>query len=364
MLKTMNHETCPSTSRETDAVTGALLGCALGDSIGLPFEGISARRIERLAPGPLQQRLLFGRGMISDDTEHSCLVAQALTASGGEAQAFGRNLAWRLRWWFLSLPAGIGLGTLRSAIKLWLGFPYHKSGVHSAGNGPMMRSAIIGAWAGRDDELRESLVTISSRITHSDPRAERAAQVVAKASALGLEQETISPDRAGRYFATWTADDEALKTLVQQAADSAASNQTAREFCRDIGMDKGVSGYCYSSLAVALQIWLRHHGDAKQAITEAVRCGGDTDTVGAIVGGMVGARVGRNGLPREWLDRLADWPRSVGWMESLCAQLNRCRAAGSRQRPNYVFYPFALARNLGFIAVVLAHGFRRLAPPY
>ena len=360
----MQHDTDTSTSRDSDAVTGALLGCAVGDSIGLPFEGISPRRIERLAPGPLRQRLLFGRGMISDDTEHSCLVAQALIASGGDARAFGRNLAWRLRWWFLSLPAGIGLGTLRSAIKLWLGFPYHKSGVRSAGNGPMMRSAIIGAWAGGDDDLRESLVGISSRITHSDPRAERAAQVVALASALGIAQETITPEAAPRYFARWAAADEALETLVQQAADSAARNQTAREFCRDIGMVKGVSGYCYSSLAVALQIWLRHHDDAEAAITEAVRCGGDTDTVAAIVGGMVGARVGTGGLPQEWLRGLVDWPRSRGWMESLCAQLNWCRAAGIRQRPRYVFFPFALLRNLGFIGIVLAHGFRRLAPPY
>ncbi len=129
-------------------------------------------------------------------------------------------------------------------------------------------------------------------------------------------------------------------------------------------MNKGVSGYCYSSLAVALQIWLRHYDDAQAAITEAVRCGGDTDTVAAIVGGMVGARVGRSGLPDAWLRDLTDWPRSVAWMDALCAQLNRCRTTGIRQKPRYVFYPFALLRNLGFIVIVLAHGFRRLAPPY
>jgi ADP-ribosylglycohydrolase len=347
-----------------DPLTGCLLGCALGDSVGLPFEGISARRIRRLNPGPLKQRLLLGHGMISDDTEHSCLVAQALIASGGDAQAFGRNMAWRLRWWFLSLPAGIGLGTLRSSIKLWLGFPYHKSGARSAGNGPMMRSAIIGAYAGSDHRMREDLVAASSRITHSDPRAERAAQVVACATALGLEHETISPAQAERYFEKWSRDDEALQSLVQRAAQSAAHNQDAQQFCKDNDMGKGVSGFCYSTLAVVLQIWLRHYDDVEAAITEAVRCGGDTDTVAAIIGGIVGARTGRDRLPQAWLQRLTDWPRSVKWMESLCAQLNRCRAAGTRQTPKYVFYPFALTRNLLFILVVLAHGFRRLAPPY
>ena len=179
-------------------MTGSLLGCALGDSIGLPFEGISTRRIKRLNPGPLRQRLVFGHGMISDDTEHSCAVAQSLIASAGNADLFGRNLAWRLRWWFLTLPGGIGLGTLRSAIKLWIGFPYHKSGVNSAGNGPMMRSAIFGAFAADNDRLREELVAVSSEITHSDPRAGRAAQIVARAASLGANNEKISPRFASR----------------------------------------------------------------------------------------------------------------------------------------------------------------------
>jgi len=37
-----------------------LLGGALGDSVGLPSEGMNARRIARLRPGPLRQALVFG----------------------------------------------------------------------------------------------------------------------------------------------------------------------------------------------------------------------------------------------------------------------------------------------------------------
>jgi ADP-ribosyl-[dinitrogen reductase] hydrolase len=349
---------------KADPITGSLLGCALGDSIGLPFEGISARRIKRLNPGPLRQRLVFGHGMISDDTEHSCLVAQSLIASGGDADLFGRGMAWRLRWWFLSLPAGIGFGTLRSAIKLWLGFPYHKSGANSAGNGPMMRSAIIGVFAADDDRLREGLVAISSRITHSDPRAERAAQVVARAASLGANNEDISPEHASRYFEKWMSDDDGLKTLVEQAAQSAALNETAQEFCKKQNMAKGVSGYCYSTLAVVLQIWFRFHDDLEAAVTEAVGCGGDTDTVAAIIGGMVGAKVGKRGLPDNWMNRLTDWPRSVAWMESLSDQLNNVKNSGTRERPKSLFFPFVLLRNLVFMIIVLTHGFRRLLPPY
>ena len=347
-----------------DAITGSLLGCALGDSIGLPFEGISAQRIGRLNPGPFRQRLVFGHGMISDDTEHSCMVAQSLIASGGDADLFGRNMAWRLRWWFLTLPAGIGFGTLRSALKLWIGFPYNKSGANSAGNGPMMRSAIIGAFAADDGDLRKEIVSVSSQITHSDPRAERAAQVVAKAGSLGANHEEISARLAGSYFENWMSEDDELKTLVEQAAQSAMANESARQFCENHNMARGVSGYCYSTLAVVLQIWFRCHDDLERAITEAIGCGGDTDTVAAIVGGMVGAKVGKSGLPEHWLRRLIDWPRSVGWMESLCQQLSSIKDSGNSSRPRYIFFPFALMRNMAFLLIVLVHGFRRLLPPY
>src|SRR6185436_14806633 len=114
-----------------------LLGCAVGDSIGLPREGLSPRRAQRLfGSGPLTHRLVFGRGMISDDTEHACMTMQALLASNGDVDRFRRSLAWRLRGWLVTLPAGIGWATLRSIVKLWLGF---SGGVSSAGNGPAMR---------------------------------------------------------------------------------------------------------------------------------------------------------------------------------------------------------------------------------
>ncbi|RYD35828.1 MAG: ADP-ribosylglycohydrolase family protein, partial [Verrucomicrobiaceae bacterium] len=56
----------------------SMLGTALGDSLGLPSEGMSRGRIARRWKGELQQRFLFGRGMLSDDTEHTIMVAQAL----------------------------------------------------------------------------------------------------------------------------------------------------------------------------------------------------------------------------------------------------------------------------------------------
>ena len=77
----------------SDAVLGALLGCAVGDAIGLPYEGLSKRRGIRLLGAPDRHRFLFGRGMVSDDTEHTCMVAMALCQHPADA-------AWPRLWYY------------------------------------------------------------------------------------------------------------------------------------------------------------------------------------------------------------------------------------------------------------------------
>src|SRR5690349_508584 len=91
-----------------DAAAGSLLGTAVGDAVGLPCEGLSRRRQARFGFSLDNYSLLPNRGMCSDDTDHACMVAQALAASGGDVKKFSSSLAWRLRFWFLGLPAGIG----------------------------------------------------------------------------------------------------------------------------------------------------------------------------------------------------------------------------------------------------------------
>ena len=155
----------------------------MGDSVGLPREGLSRRRAQCFyGNSQLRQRLLFGRGMISDDTEHTCMVAQALLASGSDPDKFAESLAWRLRGWLTGLPAGVGLATLKSIARLWIGYSWRNSGVWSAGNGPAMRAPIIGVFAGDNDELLRTLVNRSTRMTHTDPLAEQGALLIAKAA--------------------------------------------------------------------------------------------------------------------------------------------------------------------------------------
>ena len=97
---------------------------------------------------------------------------------------------------------------------------------------------------------------------------------------------------------------------------------------------------------------------------EVVACGGDTDTTGAIVGGIVGTGVGTEGIPREWLAGLWEWPRSVAWMRRLAQQCGQARDGDNATRPPEVPFLGVLLRNLAFLGVVLAHVFRRALPPY
>ncbi|HZP82530.1 MAG TPA: ADP-ribosylglycohydrolase family protein, partial [Chthonomonadaceae bacterium] len=348
------------------AIVGCLIGTAVGDAIGLPCEGLSKQRQQRLYPNIARYHLLFGRGMVSDDTEHTCMVAQALLVSGGETRLFAASLARQLRFWLLGIPAGIGYATLRAILKLWLGFPPGKSGVFSAGNGPAMRSALLGICCGHDlDRLRE-LVRAATHITHTDPKAEYGALAVALAAYTASRQrEAIDPAAyCQRLHALLGTEASELLELAAQAAESAQAGESVQDFAVKIGLDSGVSGYIYHTVPVVLQAWFRYPTDYRSGILEIVRCGGDTDTTAAILGGILGAAVGEDGIPPEWRDGLWEWPRTVAWMERLGQQSARAVPDGTPQRALPLPTISLFARNLLFLCVVLFHGFRRLLPPY
>jgi ADP-ribosyl-[dinitrogen reductase] hydrolase len=346
------------------AAQGSLMGTAIGDAIGLPFEGLSAHRLSKLNPLPLRHRFLFGCGMMSDDTEHSCIVANALILSAGEVNAFTGNLAWSLRFWFGGLPAGIGIATLKACLKLWLFIPANRSGVYSAGNGPAMRSAILGVYAFDDAELRQTLVAINTRITHRDPRALKGALIIAELAAKNCADTPLSVDDCLTSLSHIVAQDEELLDLINGAIISAKKGQSVGEYCAEIGQSKGVGGYIYHTLPVVLQIVLRHNDDYREAISEAVIAGGDTDTVAAIVGGIVGARTGVKGIPEEWIAGLWDWPRDKTYLRLLGEELAAVKHYNKPGRTQWMDPVRLLIRNSFFMVWVLAHGFRRLLPPY
>ncbi|HJZ90265.1 MAG TPA: ADP-ribosylglycohydrolase family protein, partial [Gemmataceae bacterium] len=292
-------------------IIGCLVGTAIGDALGLPHEGLSPRRARRLFPDVDHFHFLFGRGMFSDDTEHACMTAQCLLAAGGDMTRFSRSLAWRLRWWLVGCPLGTGRATLLSCIRLWLGFSAKSSGVNSAGNGPCMRAPVVGLAYGTESELLRKFVRGVTRITHTDPRAESAALVVAVAthlSAGGVGPAREVPERLIAEIGPGAGD---LVPLIRRAANSVEAGQPTEAFAVDLGLGRGVSGFVIHTVPVVLHAWLRFPEDYASAVRSVIRCGGDTDTTAAIVGGIVGARVGVEGIPEEWRAGLAEWPRNL-----------------------------------------------------
>ncbi len=344
-----------------ERVRGVLLGTAVGDAVGLPAEGVSRRRVARLFTGRWQHRLIGRHGMLSDDTDHTLFVAQALLAHPDSVKKFSRRLGWSLRGWLLSLPAGIGMATGKAIIKLWLGFSPHKSGIYSAGNGAAMRVAPIGAVFADDSDKLADYVHASTVITHSDPRAEIGALSVAKVVAWCLHSganERIDRDSFFELLRS-CADEPEWNDLLYKMAVAIAEDKSAQEFADALGQQKGVSGYVYRTVPVALYAWYRHFGDYEATLSAVFNCGGDTDTVGAIAGAMAGAVVGEQSIPADWVEGISDWPRNVALLRKVADRLS----AGEGGAVRY-FWPATLLRNLLFLIIVLAHGFRRLLPPY
>ncbi len=346
------------------AIVGCILGTAVGDALGLPYEGMSPRRARALLGPPDRHRFVWGRGMISDDTEHTCMVAQSLIECGHDVDAFARRFAARLRWWLLALPAGVGKATARSCVKLWFGIGPAKSGVYSAGNGPAMRAAILGATI---DDLPQLLnfVRASSRITHSDPKAEYGAVAIALAAREASQNKRVNAQRWLELVSqSLPGGATELVELLRSALLSVARHESTVQYAKELKLDRGVTGYTYHTVPVAIHCWLSFPDDFRRAVTSAIECGGDADTTAAIVGGIVGAAVGRDAIPAAWLNSIWEWPRSVPWMESLGKELAEAWSSSRFAPAPSVNSMAVVLRNLLFLAVVLFHGFRRLGPPY
>jgi ADP-ribosyl-[dinitrogen reductase] hydrolase len=333
---------------------GCLLGCALGDSLLLPAEGLSRAAVARRFTGPLRHRLVGGWGMVSDDTEHTFLAAQAMLAAGDDADLFARQLARRLRWWLLGVPAGCGRATALGLLRAWCGVPPGRSGIVSAGNGPAMRSAIIGLRWAEDADRRHAFIAASTAITHRDQRALTAALAVAEAAAW-----TTQGGEETALWQTWRGldADAGWQRLCDLMHAHLADRKPVEALAEALDCTRGVSGYAMHSVPVALYAWLRHRHAPEDGLGAILACGGDTDTVGAIAGALYGCDDGERGFPAAWIDGIRDWPLAPHRLRAAAAALARPDGV-----PVAWAWPLLPLRNAVFLVIVLAHGLRRLSP--
>lgn len=206
------------------------------------------------------------------------MVAQSLIVSGGEEQAFIAAFAWRLRFWLLGLSGSISLATLVAITRLWLGISPYSSGVDSATNEPATRSAIIGVCYGSQPQQMLSLVKASTKITHSDPKAEYGAIAVAVAANLSAHQSFVSPENYYQSLQSCLGNEaEEFLNLIRLVGESVKRKETGAVFAHSIGNGNSISSYTYVTIPVVLQIWLRYQHDYFGGIKEIISLGGDVE---------------------------------------------------------------------------------------
>ena len=97
----------------------------------------------------------------------------------------------------------------------------------------------------------------------------------------------------------------------------------------------GASGYVVHAVLFATFCFLRYGDDPLRSLTEAISAGGDTDTIGAILGGWLGALHGESGLPDDLIARIHDGPFGPTHLRALAACLADTREGRRSPIPSY-----------------------------
>ncbi|MBB5352382.1 ADP-ribosylglycohydrolase [Haloferula luteola] len=345
-----------------ERIHALLLGTAIGDSVGLPAEGLSPANIAKRAWGsPWKQRFIASKGMWSDDTEHTILLTQALNHSHGDPRVFQRHLARSFRYWMLLLPAGVGFATARSIIKLWFGFSADRSGVFSAGNGPMMRAALLGPAFPHQPEKRQAWNRLQTRITHTDPKAEWSSRAIVEIAALFAEEDHPTTEQLFERVSFADSSTEFRRLLDDTHRSLIEGESLATLITRWGGHPhRGISGYAYHTLAAILYVGVRHDWRAEVALPEVWSLGGDTDTTGAILGALCGCRHGLSEVPKNWTHGILEFPAGPTCFATLAKSI--CQGHPLRVRGD--LSPRVALRNLLFLAIVLGHVLIRWIPRF
>jgi hypothetical protein len=144
----------------------------------------------------------------------------------------------------------------------------------------------------------------------------------------------------GPAAARAVVEEPSLGAALDRAAELARSRASTSEAARVLG----TTGFVLHTVPFAHYCHLRHGGDA---LVEAVNAGGDTDTIGAIVGAWTGP-------PPHLVELLGDGPFGRSHLRALARALAR-----GEPPPRYSAVR-ALVRNMALYPVILAHGMRRL----
>ncbi|WP_171164157.1 ADP-ribosylglycohydrolase family protein [Streptomyces sp. I05A-00742] len=275
---------------------GAVVGSAVGDALGAPFEFGPAGMFSARFPGGSRTADLcagggWDAGEATDDTQMAVLVAESLLERGrlDLPDVFGR-----FQRWARSEPKDIGLQTedVLTNGKPWdeAAAAHRAVNLRAAGNGALMRATPSAVWFARSG--RAATMDGARRIaalTHGDPAAGEGTAVFHELIRVALSGgdplgalpgilEAVDPMHRPRYAA--------VLAPGWQPGDATEFN--------------GAVWPCLGSAVWAL----RTTSSFADAVCAAVDLGGDTDTVAAVTGGLAGAVYGVGAIPARWTERL------------------------------------------------------------
>lgn len=308
-----------------------MLGLAIGDALGATheFKSIAAPPFPTLATGPLTGIVGGGpfglaAGQVTDDTQMATCLFASLRLSGGfdPTDVAARYVAWSHVAFDIGTQTSRAVAllkpphrTLEAGKEVWL-----KSGRNAAANGSLMRTAPIGALLTDSPDERRRAAVADSALTHYDPRcrlacaafdAAIAAAVCGSTDALEMWQAAVDEvSVASELIAADYVGDESLRDAVTALqSDLRFARQDDPELYGPVlhlGKSEG-----FVRIAFRFAFWeLLHAPTFMAAVLDAANRGGDADTNAAIVGALVGSRVGVEGIPMDWqrvvLDCAAD----------------------------------------------------------
>ena len=310
---------------------GSILGCAVGDALGAPFEGAPP------SPGRLgpQENIQYQKipgyplGQYTDDTQLTLATMRAICRAGGvEGAVIAEEF---VKLWQTGEIVGAGASCTDAVHNmLGRGMGWEDAGTPQgrAGNGTAMRAAPIGLWDHAHPDRIERDAEISSIITHKDRRSVGGAIAVAKAVALCVNSDTIAPDEFLRQISESVRGaselfsrciDELIRWLRLEPLEALPRIYASGE--PEIGPRRPgwVTAYVIPTVLCALYFFLKTPESFVESVAGAIGAGGDTDTTGAITGAISGAFGGISSIPANLIETLRDSNETIALTEQFCA---------------------------------------------
>lgn len=289
-------------------VLGGLFGLCIGDALGVPFESCSRNRLNR---NPVTAMVGYGvhnqpAGTWSDDSSLTFCLADSLCQGFNLHDIAGKFCKWLYEgyWTPYGKTFGVGNTTRQAIFRLTKGVNPEEAGgkgEYSNGNGSLMRILPLAyylenAEAGKKFEIIHQV----SSITHAHPRSQIACGIY-----IQLAINLLKGDEPELAYQSMKA---TISDFYKKEPYCVEVNNFARILQADISKlaDDEIksSGYVIDTLEASLWCLLNNNSYA-ETVLSAVNLGGDTDTTGAVTGGIAGIYYGYENIPKDWVEQIS-----------------------------------------------------------